>query len=278
MKNRLKEIRTLKGKTQKEIAGMLGISEAGYSYYEKGTRKPKLETWKELSEFFNVPVQYLQGFGWSQKEVITFFVKSIIDDGKVYKFGYDFSNLKNMSPSKIFEKFVKPDDKERLETSKYNYDDLLRYTKKKVQNDFILVDELLKDIAMHSFNDVAKSFLVYVSDLNEDESNIDYEQYIAEVDELVKETAGKFVKELDLLSDYNFLCSIGENSVNTGITSEYEIALKLRQEKASKLGNGELSVLLQALQQSKELIEKDKSSEALAKLNEVQNLISLLYD
>ncbi len=40
------------------------------SQYETGKREPKLETWKKLADFFDVPVSYLQGFGLSNEQAI----------------------------------------------------------------------------------------------------------------------------------------------------------------------------------------------------------------
>lgn len=49
------------GKTQKDVAEYLGITEQALSFYERGKREPKLEMWIKLANYFGVPVDYLQG-------------------------------------------------------------------------------------------------------------------------------------------------------------------------------------------------------------------------
>lgn len=61
MKNRLKKLRIEKGLTLDDIQKQTGINRATYNNYESGKTEPKLETWMNLSSFFNVPLAYLQG-------------------------------------------------------------------------------------------------------------------------------------------------------------------------------------------------------------------------
>lgn len=70
MKNRLKELRTKKHLTLKELGEQLGMPNNTLSQYETGKREPKLETWQKLADFFDVPTSYLQGFGLSKKDAI----------------------------------------------------------------------------------------------------------------------------------------------------------------------------------------------------------------
>lgn len=58
---RLKEQRTLYGKTQRQMAEHLGISQPSYIRYEKGTAEPTLEKLAALADFFDVSVDYLLG-------------------------------------------------------------------------------------------------------------------------------------------------------------------------------------------------------------------------
>ena len=51
MKEKLKEIRTKLGKTQKEMSALLGLGEITWQNYERGISKPKLETLKKLSDY-----------------------------------------------------------------------------------------------------------------------------------------------------------------------------------------------------------------------------------
>lgn len=59
--NRIKELRTKKHLTLKELGEQLGMPNSTLSQYETGKREPKLETWRKLADFFGVSVPYLQG-------------------------------------------------------------------------------------------------------------------------------------------------------------------------------------------------------------------------
>ena len=61
MKNRLKELRTKKHLTLKELGEQLGMPNNTLSQYETGKREPKLETWQKIADFFHVPTEYLLG-------------------------------------------------------------------------------------------------------------------------------------------------------------------------------------------------------------------------
>jgi len=54
--NRLKEIRTKLGQSQKQIANLVGISRCFYTQIENGTRKPSLIVAIKLSEALGIPV------------------------------------------------------------------------------------------------------------------------------------------------------------------------------------------------------------------------------
>lgn len=60
-KDRLKELRTEKGYTQKDIAEVLGLSKTGYAGYEQGYREPDLKTLIKISKAFGVSTDYLLG-------------------------------------------------------------------------------------------------------------------------------------------------------------------------------------------------------------------------
>lgn len=65
-KNRLRKLRQEKGLTLKELSHQLKekgtpLSTSSLIKYERGERKPKLETWLKLADFFGVSVPYLQG-------------------------------------------------------------------------------------------------------------------------------------------------------------------------------------------------------------------------
>ena len=59
--NRLKELRILKGLSQKEIAKVLNITQGNYSRWESGQIKIGNESLKRLSSLYNVSIDYLLG-------------------------------------------------------------------------------------------------------------------------------------------------------------------------------------------------------------------------
>lgn len=58
---RLKELRLEANLTQKELAKIIESSQQIIGLWEKGTRNPKHEAIKRLSEYFNVSTDYLLG-------------------------------------------------------------------------------------------------------------------------------------------------------------------------------------------------------------------------
>ena len=59
--NRLKELRTAKGETQKQIAELLGIAERNYRRYEAGDVDPTASNATLLADYFDVSIDYLFG-------------------------------------------------------------------------------------------------------------------------------------------------------------------------------------------------------------------------
>jgi len=59
--NRLKECRKNMGKTQREVAIDLGLSDVGYQNYEIGKREPNHETTVKIADYFGVSVDHLLG-------------------------------------------------------------------------------------------------------------------------------------------------------------------------------------------------------------------------
>lgn len=57
----LKELRNERNVTQRELAGLVGLSATGYAGYEQGHREPDLKTLVSLAKFFNVSTDYLLG-------------------------------------------------------------------------------------------------------------------------------------------------------------------------------------------------------------------------
>ncbi|QCQ04097.1 helix-turn-helix transcriptional regulator [Ligilactobacillus animalis] len=73
MDNRIKELRLEKGLSQRKLSEKTGISQQALSLYEKGERKPKIETWQKLADYFDVSVSYLQGVTDKKDVNITFY-------------------------------------------------------------------------------------------------------------------------------------------------------------------------------------------------------------
>ena len=57
----LKKLRINSGKTQKDMAQMLGIDRTTYVKYETGNSEPSFETLSALADFFGVTTDYLLG-------------------------------------------------------------------------------------------------------------------------------------------------------------------------------------------------------------------------
>lgn len=60
-KDRLKELRNMKGLSQVALAEELNVSKSIIGAYETGDRKPSFEALEELADYFNVTIDYLTG-------------------------------------------------------------------------------------------------------------------------------------------------------------------------------------------------------------------------
>ena len=60
-KERLKQLRTERRITQKEMGDYLKISTRAYQYYEEGKRYPDFEGLIALADYFQVSLDYLVG-------------------------------------------------------------------------------------------------------------------------------------------------------------------------------------------------------------------------
>ena len=58
---RLRKLRESHNLGQKEVAGILGMSESGYSCYENDLRIPTTKNIIKLSEYYNVSTDYILG-------------------------------------------------------------------------------------------------------------------------------------------------------------------------------------------------------------------------
>lgn len=60
---RLKELRSTNGISQKTMSVMLDMTVNAYQKYEYGTREPSYETLIKIADYFDVPVDFLLGRG-----------------------------------------------------------------------------------------------------------------------------------------------------------------------------------------------------------------------
>lgn len=60
-KDRLKELRTQRGLSQRELGKRLGVTNSAISMYERGEREPDYETLEAIADLFNVNMNYLLG-------------------------------------------------------------------------------------------------------------------------------------------------------------------------------------------------------------------------
>ena len=58
---KLKELRTEKGLTQKELAQFLDTSQSAIVYWEKNQQEPTISALKKISIFFDMSADYLLG-------------------------------------------------------------------------------------------------------------------------------------------------------------------------------------------------------------------------
>ena len=56
---RLKELRDIKGVTQKAVAIAISQSPNNYARYERGEREPDFNTLRKLSKYFGVSIDYM---------------------------------------------------------------------------------------------------------------------------------------------------------------------------------------------------------------------------
>ncbi len=56
---RLKELRTEKGATQREVAEVIGCAKSTYPKYEREEREPDIDTLCRLANYFEVSLDYL---------------------------------------------------------------------------------------------------------------------------------------------------------------------------------------------------------------------------
>ena len=63
---KIKELRIKDGKSQQELADIIGITQSSLAHYEKGTRKMYLETLRLFADYFGLTMDDL--FGMAQRD------------------------------------------------------------------------------------------------------------------------------------------------------------------------------------------------------------------
>ena len=76
---KLKEIRTLKGYSQQEVADWLHCSAISYSRYETGNRSPSYDILVKIADFFDVTVDYLLGREHISENCLTPYEVSLVE-------------------------------------------------------------------------------------------------------------------------------------------------------------------------------------------------------
>lgn len=77
LSSRLKEMRKLRGLSQEQVAGMVGISHDSISSYERGFRDPPLDVLIKFAHLYRVSTDYLLGLSKNKSKSIDM---SILDE------------------------------------------------------------------------------------------------------------------------------------------------------------------------------------------------------
>lgn len=82
--NRIKELRQKNNLTLKQLGNELNMLDSTLSQYENEKRKPKLEVWQKIANYFDVTVPYLKGLTYSKDEIFKIindeYLKNIISE------------------------------------------------------------------------------------------------------------------------------------------------------------------------------------------------------
>lgn len=252
--NRLKELRKQKSLTLDEIAQETGVKRGTYNNYENGKTNPKPEIWEKLAKYFDVPISYLQGQGWSKEHAIEslatiyascnyeydceFFENENCVDGKVFKYqqnlieslddnsyiilktAYSLGITNNNDNDwSVFgnEKFPTVDSFSKSDREKINI--------KLFENnecEYIDVHELLNFIfSKDEIHELEINTLDFIENVVFGRLSFEESKYFS----LFKKAANKYLK---VLNDYVFLSTIEENQYKTGIAGSYELAVKVK--------------------------------------------------
>lgn len=247
--NRLKELRKQKSLTLDEIAQETGIKRGTYNNYENEKTNPKPEIWGRLAKYFDVPISYLQGQGWSKEHALenlaiiyaSYYDSDFFEDencigGMVFKYqkniieeldddsyiilktaySLGITNDDNMDWSII-------NDEELPYVDSFSSEDREKINQKLLNNgeninvyetlNLILSKDEIHELKINAFDFIEN---VLFGSLSFEKS-----KYFS----LFKKTANKHLK---VLNDYAFLSTIEENQYKTGIAGSYELAVKVK--------------------------------------------------
>lgn len=88
--DRLSELRRKSGRTQEEIAKLLGVAKTTYASYEQGKRMPDAEIQNKIADLFNVTLDYLHGRNdtpqWATKKDVMD-LKEFLDGNAKFAYG-----------------------------------------------------------------------------------------------------------------------------------------------------------------------------------------------
>lgn len=256
--NRLKELRKQKSLTLDEIAQETGVKRGTYNNYENGKTNPKPEIWGKLAKYFDVPISYLQGQGWSKKHALEnlaiiyasyydsdFFEDENCTDGRVFKYqknmieeldddsyiilktaySLGITNDDNMDWSVInneklpYVDSFSSEDRETINQELLNNGENINVYQ--TLNQILSKDEI--DELKFDFID---EFLIDENVLGD----LSFEK--SKFFSLFKKIANKYLK---VLNDYAFLSTIEENQYKTGIAGGYELAQRIQDDMQNSL-------------------------------------------
>lgn len=256
--NRLKELRKQKSLTLDEIAQETGVKRGTYNNYENGKTNPKPEIWGKLAKYFDVPISYLQGQGWSKKHALEnlaiiyasyydsdFFEDENCTDGRVFKYqknmieeldddsyiilktaySLGITNDDNMDWSVInneklpYVDSFSSEDRETINQELLNNGENINVYQ--TLNQILSKDEI--DELKFDFID---EFLIDENVLGD----LSFEK--SKFFSLFKKVANKYLK---VLNDYAFLSTIEENQYKTGIAGGYELAQRIQKDMQNSL-------------------------------------------
>lgn len=265
--NRLKELRKQKSLTLDEIAQETGVKRGTYNNYENGKTNPKPEIWGKLAKYFDVPISYLQGQGWSKEHAIkslAIVYASYYDYDSVFFEDADLFEDENCKDGRVF-KYQKNMIEE---LDDHSYIILKTAYSLGITNDdnmdwSVINNEKLPYVDSFSSEDretinqellnngeninVYQTLNLILSKDEIDELKFDFIDEFDLIDEnvlgdlsfekskffsLFKKAANKYLK---VLNDYVFLSTIEENQYQTGIAGGYELAQRIKDDMQNSL-------------------------------------------